>query len=87
MPLSLEEVLQASIFWERIGISLIFLLLKYLLFYYELQYQRAQMYVVMKMQQQYTTGNEGVEILENKSFDDDEYGQGQYTSKIYRLQR
>nr|GMD73529.1 phosphatidylinositol transfer protein 2-like [Ipomoea batatas] len=43
------------------------------------------MYIVMKMLQQNSTGNEGVEILENKSFDDDEYGQGQYTSKIYRF--
>ncbi|XP_031111105.1 phosphatidylinositol transfer protein 1-like [Ipomoea triloba] len=49
------------------------------------EYERAQMYIVMKMLQQNTTGNEGVEILENKSFDDDEYGQGQYTSKIYRF--
>ncbi|KAG8371370.1 hypothetical protein BUALT_Bualt13G0080600 [Buddleja alternifolia] len=50
------------------------------------EYQVAQMYMVMKMQQQSTTETEGVEILENKSFEDDEYGKGQYTMKIYRLQ-
>lgn len=53
----------------------------------EMQYHIAQMFMVMKMQQQNTTGNEGVEILENRPFEDDEFGQGQYTSKIYRLQR
>ncbi|KAL6577276.1 hypothetical protein OROMI_011552 [Orobanche minor] len=44
------------------------------------------MYMVMKMQQQNTTGTEGVEVLENRSFEDDVYGKGQYTLKIYRLQ-
>ncbi|XP_022883107.1 phosphatidylinositol transfer protein 1-like isoform X3 [Olea europaea var. sylvestris] len=50
------------------------------------EYQVAQMYMVMKMQQQNTTGSEGVEVLENRPFEDDEFGKGQYTSKIYRLQ-
>ncbi|XP_042504199.1 phosphatidylinositol transfer protein 1-like [Macadamia integrifolia] len=50
------------------------------------EYRIAQTYMVMKMQQQDTTGNEGVEILENKSFEDDVFGKGQYTSKLYRLQ-
>lgn len=46
------------------------------------------MYMVMKMQQQSTTGTEGVEVLENRSFEDDDvFGRGQYTSKVYRLQR
>nr|XP_016450845.1 PREDICTED: phosphatidylinositol transfer protein 1-like [Nicotiana tabacum] len=44
------------------------------------------MYVVMKMQQQSTTGNEGVEVLQNRPFTDVEFGEGQYTSKIYRFQ-
>ncbi|GER34842.1 phosphatidylinositol transfer protein, partial [Striga asiatica] len=44
------------------------------------------MYMVMKMQQQNTTGSEGVEVLENRSFEDDDYGKGQYTLKIYRFQ-
>lgn len=52
-----------------------------------MQYQVAQMYMVMKMQQQNTTGTEGVEIIENRPFEDDQFGNGQYTSKIYRLQR
>lgn len=54
---------------------------------FELQYQVAQMYMVRKMQQQNTTSTEGVEILENKSFEDDVIGKGHYSSKIYRLQR
>lgn len=45
------------------------------------------MYMVNKMQQQSTTDTEGVDILENRPFDDDEFGKGQYTSKVYRLQR
>lgn len=50
------------------------------------EYQVGQMYVVMKMQQQSTTGTEGVEVLENRPFEDAEFGKGQYTKKIYRLQ-
>ncbi|KAK3206089.1 hypothetical protein Dsin_020135 [Dipteronia sinensis] len=49
-------------------------------------YQIAQMYMVMKMQQQSSTGPEGVEVLENRPFEADVYGRGQFTSKIYRLQ-
>lgn len=47
------------------------------------EYEIAQMYVVMKMQQQSTT----VEVLQNRSFNVAEFGEGQYTSKIYHLQR
>lgn len=54
---------------------------------FDLQYQVAQAYMVTKMQQQNTNSTEGVEILENKSFEDDVFGKGQYTSKVYRLQR
>nr|KJB35594.1 hypothetical protein B456_006G121000 [Gossypium raimondii] len=50
------------------------------------EYQVAQMYMVMKMQQQSTNGDEGVEVLENKRFQDDVFGKGQFTSKVYRLQ-
>ncbi|KAK9940226.1 hypothetical protein M0R45_016896 [Rubus argutus] len=50
------------------------------------EYQVAQAYMVTKMQQQNTNSTEGVEILENKSFEDDVFGKGQYTSKVYRLQ-
>ncbi|XP_022730602.1 phosphatidylinositol transfer protein 1-like isoform X1 [Durio zibethinus] len=50
------------------------------------EYQIAQMYMVMKMQQQSTNGSEGVEVLDNKPFQDDIFGKGQYTSKVYRFQ-
>lgn len=50
------------------------------------EYQIAQMYMIMKMQQENTTGTEGVEVLENRPFEDDEFGKGQYTLKLYRLQ-
>lgn len=55
--------------------------------YVELQYRIAQMYMVTKIQEQQTGGGEGVEVLINRPFEDDEFGQGQYTSKIYHLQR
>ncbi|KAK9127257.1 hypothetical protein Syun_016054 [Stephania yunnanensis] len=50
------------------------------------EYQVAQMHMVMKMQQQSTTGGEGVEVLENRPFEDEVFGKGQYTSKVYHLQ-
>ncbi|KAK8513377.1 hypothetical protein V6N13_002122 [Hibiscus sabdariffa] len=50
------------------------------------EYQVAQMHMVLKMQQQSTNEAEGVEILENRPFEDGVYGKGQYTSKLYRLQ-
>lgn len=45
------------------------------------------MYMVMKMQQESSSGFEGVEVLENRPFEDEVYGTGQYTSKVYHLQR
>ena len=39
------------------------------------------------MKQQSTNGAEGVEILENRPFQYDVFGKGQFTSKVYRLQR
>ncbi|XP_048424883.1 phosphatidylinositol transfer protein 2-like isoform X2 [Pyrus x bretschneideri] len=50
------------------------------------EYQVAQTYMVMKMQEQNTNSTEGVEIVESKSFEDDVFGKGHYSSKIYRLQ-
>ncbi|KDP44117.1 hypothetical protein JCGZ_05584 [Jatropha curcas] len=50
------------------------------------EYQIAQMYMVMRMQQQNTNGAEGVEVLENRPLEDDLLGTCQYTSKVYRLQ-
>lgn len=43
--------------------------------------------MVAKMQQQSRTETEGVDVLENRPFQDDEFGEGQYTLKVYRLQR
>ncbi|XP_042956979.1 phosphatidylinositol transfer protein 2-like isoform X6 [Carya illinoinensis] len=50
------------------------------------EYGIAQMYMVTKMQQKNTTGTEGVELLESRPFEDDVYGKGRYTPKVYRLQ-
>ncbi|KAL0460667.1 UNVERIFIED_CONTAM: Phosphatidylinositol transfer protein alpha isoform [Sesamum latifolium] len=88
MPLSVEvikldvhvvysyaEMILAMLFGNESMVSL-----------FMLQFQIAQMYMIMKMQQQSTTGTEGVEIVENRPFEDDVYGKGQYTLKIYRLQ-
>lgn len=51
------------------------------------QYQVAQMYMVAKMQQQNSNGDEGVDVLENRPFEHDVFGRGQYTFKVYRFQR
>ncbi|CAM6102930.1 unnamed protein product [Calypogeia fissa] len=50
------------------------------------EYRIAQMYMVTRMQEQQTSGSEGVEVLVNEPFENEEYGRGQYTSKIYHLQ-
>uniref|UniRef100_A0A8R7U8K4 Phosphatidylinositol transfer protein N-terminal domain-containing protein n=1 Tax=Triticum urartu TaxID=4572 RepID=A0A8R7U8K4_TRIUA len=38
------------------------------------------------MEQQNTNGKEGVEVLQQVPFEDDELGEGQFTSKVYHLQ-
>ncbi|XP_035545871.1 phosphatidylinositol transfer protein 2-like isoform X4 [Juglans regia] len=50
------------------------------------EYRVAHMFVVMKMSQQHTTGEEGIEVVENRPFEDNALGKGRYTNKIYRLQ-
>ncbi|KAF3943428.1 hypothetical protein CMV_030015 [Castanea mollissima] len=50
------------------------------------EYEIAQSYMVLKMQQENTTSTEGIEVLENRPFENDAFGKGQYTSKVYRLQ-
>ncbi|KAI4368789.1 hypothetical protein MLD38_017303 [Melastoma candidum] len=50
------------------------------------EYQVAQAYMVTKMQQQSRTETEGVDVLERRPFKDDQFGEGQYTTKVYRLQ-
>ena len=51
------------------------------------QYGLAQMYMVTKMQRENTGDGEGVEVLINKPFKNDELGDGQYTFKVYHLER
>jgi hypothetical protein len=41
----------------------------------------------MKMEQQNTSGKEGVEVLQQVPFEDEKLGEGQFTSKVYHLQR
>jgi len=48
------------------------------------EYQIAQLYMVAKISKQQTGHGEGIQILENKPFDD-ENGKGQYTHKIIHL--
>lgn len=45
------------------------------------------MYMVMKMQQENTSSTEGVEVKVSKPFEDNVFGKGHYTSKVYHLQR
>ncbi|OAY74342.1 Phosphatidylinositol transfer protein alpha isoform [Ananas comosus] len=51
------------------------------------EYGMGLTYTVMKMEQQNTNSKEGVEILQNSPFEDQMLGKGQYTSKVYHLQR
>ena len=51
------------------------------------QYRIAQRYMVTKMQRENTGDGEGVEVLINKPFKNDELGDGQYTLKVYHLER
>jgi hypothetical protein len=48
------------------------------------EYQIAQLYMVSKISKQQTGHGEGIQILENKPFDD-ENGKGQYTHKILHI--
>jgi len=49
------------------------------------EYRIAQMHMVTKIQQLQTTGEEGVEVLVNEPFENEEW-KGQFTSKICHLQ-
>ncbi|KAL8140498.1 hypothetical protein V2J09_006519 [Rumex salicifolius] len=51
------------------------------------EYEVAQLYMVLKMQQQTATNTEGIEILQSRPFEDNVFGKGYYTSKLYRFQR
>jgi len=48
------------------------------------EYQIAQLYMINKISKQQTGNGEGIQILENKPFDD-ENGSGQYTHKIIHI--
>lgn len=50
------------------------------------EYEVAQMYMVLKMQQENTTSTEGVDVLESRPFEDNVFGKGHYTSKVYSFQ-
>lgn len=50
------------------------------------EYEIAQMYMVLKMQQENTTNTEGVDVLDSRIVEDDVFGKGHYTSKLYRFQ-
>lgn len=51
-----------------------------------LQYQVAQLYSVAEASKNETGGGEGVEVLKNEPYEQDGE-KGQYTHKIYHLQR
>jgi hypothetical protein len=51
------------------------------------QYEIGLSYTIMKMEQQNTNGKEGVEVLQQVRFEDEKLGEGQFTSKVYHLQR
>jgi hypothetical protein len=46
------------------------------------EYQAAQTFMVMRMQQESSTSEEGVQVLENRPFENAELGRGQYTRKV-----
>ena len=52
------------------------------------EYQVGQLYAVVEASKAETGGGDGVEVLVNEPFTDHpEFGSGQYTHKIYHLQR
>lgn len=51
------------------------------------QYQIGQLWSVAKASENETGGGEGIEIVTNEPFENEEYGKGQYTHKIYHLAR
>ena len=52
-----------------------------------LQYEIGLSYTIMKMEQQNTNSKEGIEVLQQVPFEDEKLGKGQFTSKLYHLQR
>ena len=50
------------------------------------EYQVGQLYAVAEHSKAETGGGDGVEIVKNEPFENEEHGSGQYTQKIYHLQ-
>lgn len=70
-------------FYFFLLLLLVFLLI-FFLFYF--QYQVGQLYSVAEASKNETGGGEGVEVLKNEPYEKDGE-KGQYTHKIYHLQR
>ena len=51
------------------------------------QYHIGQLYSTAEASKNETGGGEGVEILVNEPFENEELGKGQYTHKVYHLAR
>lgn len=49
------------------------------------EYKRGHLYMVSKMEEENTGGEEGVEVLKSETFLDDKMGKGRFTHKLYRL--
>lgn len=47
------------------------------------EYRRGQLYAIAKMSMEQSSAGDGVEILVNEPFENEELGKGQYTKKIY----
>lgn len=52
-----------------------------------LQYQVGQLYAVAEASKNETGGGEGVEVLVNKPYENEDGEKGQYTHKVYHLER
>ncbi|XP_062215967.1 uncharacterized protein LOC133916347 [Phragmites australis] len=50
------------------------------------EYEIGISYTIMKMEQQNTNSKEGVEVLQQVPFEDEQLGKGQFRSKVYHLQ-
>lgn len=55
--------------------------------YSHIQYQVGQLFSVAEASKNETGGGDGVEVLKNEPYEKEDGEKGQYTHKIYRLQR
>eukprot|EP01083_Nonionella_stella_P178223 628994_1 len=49
------------------------------------QYRMGQLYLTAKSSSSYSKRGEGIEVVINEPFENEEYGKGQYTKKIFHL--